>query len=63
METFSTLLALCEGTMPVTGGFPSQSPATRIFDVFFLSAAVQTVEQIRETPMIWDTIALIMTSL
>ena len=24
METFSTLLALCEGNPPVTGGFPSQ---------------------------------------
>ena len=35
METFSTLLALCEGNMPVTGGFPSQNPATRSFDVFF----------------------------
>ena len=35
METFSALLALCEGNPPVTGGFPSQMPATRNFDVFF----------------------------
>ena len=35
METFSALLALCEGNPPVTGGFPSQKPVTRIFDVFF----------------------------
>ena len=35
METFSELLALCEGNPPVTGGFPSQRPVTRSFDVFF----------------------------
>ena len=34
METFSALLALCEGNPPVTGGFPSQRPVTRSFDVF-----------------------------
>ena len=34
-ETFSALLALCEGNPPVTGGFPSQRPVTRSFDVFF----------------------------
>ena len=28
------LLALCEGNPPVTGGFPSQRPVTRSFDVF-----------------------------
>ena len=35
METFSALLALCEGNPPATGGFPSQRPATRRFGVFF----------------------------
>ena len=35
METFSTLMALCEGNSPVTGEFPSQRPVTRSFDVFF----------------------------
>ena len=35
METFSALLALCEGNPPVTGGFPPQRPVTRSFDVFF----------------------------
>ena len=34
-ETFSSLLALCEGNPPVTGGFPSQRPVTRSFGVFF----------------------------
>ena len=35
METFSALLALCEGNSPVNGEFPSQMPVTRRFDVFF----------------------------
>ena len=35
MKTFSALLALCEGNPPATGGFPSQRPVTRSFDVFF----------------------------
>ena len=34
METFSALLALCEGISPATGEFPSQRPVTRSFDVF-----------------------------
>ena len=35
METFSTLLTLCEGNSPVIGEFPSQRPVTQSFDVFF----------------------------
>ena len=35
METFSVLLALCEGNPSVTGGFPSQRPVTRSFAIFF----------------------------
>ena len=35
METFSALLAPCEENPPVTGGFPSQRPVTRSFDIFF----------------------------
>ena len=35
METYSVLLAICDGNPPVTGGFPSQMPVTRSFDVFF----------------------------
>ena len=31
METFSALLALCEGNPTVTGGFPSQNPVTQSF--------------------------------
>ena len=35
MKTFSSLLALCEGNAPVTGGISSQRPVTQSFDVFF----------------------------
>ena len=35
METFSTLLALCEGNLLVTDGFLSQKPVMHSFDVFF----------------------------
>ena len=36
METFSALLALCDGNTPVTGGIPWQRPVRRSFDVFFV---------------------------
>ena len=35
MGTFSALLVLCEGNPPITGGFPSQRPVARSFDIFF----------------------------
>ena len=35
MESFSALMALCEGNSPVTGEFPAQRPVTWSFDVFF----------------------------
>ena len=55
METFSTLLALCEGNSPVTGEFPSQRPVMWSFDVFFdLRVNRQFSKQLRcwwlETP-------------
>ena len=60
METFSALLATCEGNLPDSSGFPSQKPVTRSFDVFY--APEQTVELTIKMPVIWDPIALIMTS-
>ena len=33
METFSALVAPCEGTPPVSSGFPSQRPVRRSFDL------------------------------
>ena len=35
METFSALLAFCQGNWPVTGEFPVRRLVTRSFDVFF----------------------------
>ena len=35
METFSAPLVLCEGNLPVTGGFPSPRPVTWSLSVFF----------------------------
>ena len=35
METFSALLSICAGNPPVPGEFPTQSPVTRSFAVFF----------------------------
>ena len=35
METFSALLAICAGSSPVPGEFPTQRPVTRSFGVFF----------------------------
>ena len=58
METFSALLSLGEGNPPVTGGFPTQKPVTRTFDVFF---DFPWTNSSIETPMIWDAIALTMT--
>ena len=62
METFSALLAFCAGNSPITGEFPAQRPVTRNFDVF-LSVPEPKVEQTMETPVMWDTFALIMASL
>ena len=35
LETFSVLLAICTGNLPVTSEFPAQRPVTRSFGVFF----------------------------
>ena len=56
-------LALCAGNQSVTGGFPSQRPVTQSFDVFLWSVPEQTVEPTIETQVIWNAIALFMTSL
>ena len=60
INTFSALLALCEGNPPVTDGFASQRPVKQ---KFFLSAPEQAVMQTIETTVIWDAIALAKTSL
>ena len=35
METFSALLVICAGKLPVSGEVPAQRPVTQSFDVFF----------------------------
>ena len=35
MATYSALLAICAGNLPVTGEFPAQRPVTWSFDGFF----------------------------
>ena len=35
METFSALLAICAGNLPVPDEFPTQKPVTGSFDVYF----------------------------
>ena len=63
METFSTLLALCEENPLATSGFPSQKPVTQSFDVFFDLCPEQTALQTIKMQVIWDAIVLIMMSL
>ena len=50
---------LCAGNSPVTGEFPAQRPSDAE-PWCFLSET--TAEQTMETPVVWDAIALIMTS-
>ena len=59
MENFSGLLAVCKGKSRITREFPSQRPMTRGFDVFFDLRLNKRID----TLVIWDAIALIMTSL
>ena len=64
METFSALLAFYDRDSPVTGEFPSHGPVTWSFHVSFdLRAREQSAEVAIKTPVIWDAIALIITSL
>ena len=66
MDTFSALLALCEGPrwIPLT---KAQIPLANASDAelwcFPWSEPEQMIEQTAETPAIWDAIVPIMTSL
>ena len=50
METYSALLAICAGNLPVTGKFPAQRPVTRSFDVFFDLRLITRLSNNREVP-------------
>ena len=60
METFPAIVAFCEGNSPVTDEFLLPKPVTLYFLWF---APGQTVQQIIETPLICDAIAIIIKSL
>ena len=62
METFSALLALCEGNhrSPVDSPHKGQWRGALMFS---LICAWSTAKQTIEKPVIWDDIALVMTSL
>ena len=62
---FSALLAICAGNSPVTGEFPSQSPVTQSFDVFFDPHLDKRLSKQlnNHAAGYWDAIAPIMTSL
>ena len=49
MDAFSALLAFCAGNSPVTVEFPSQSPVTRSFDIFFDRHLNKRLSKHRET--------------
>ena len=62
-ENNIALLALCEGNPSVTSEFPSQRPVTRSLDVFFDRRLNKRWSKQLRCRYVWDTIALIMTSL
>ena len=63
METLSASLALCNGNLPVTGGFSSQRVSSSELWCFRCCELERAIEQTIATPVIWDTITFIMTSL
>ena len=59
MEMHFTLLALCGGNLPVTGGFPSQCEGQCCGVWCFLCChPEQAAEQTVNLPVIWDTMML-----
>ena len=63
METFSASLALCARNSPVTGELPAQRPVMRSFGVFFDLHLNKRLSKTITRLVIWDAIALIMTTL
>ena len=49
MGTFSALLVLCAGNLPVAGDFPSQRPVTRNSEFFFICAWINDCVNYRES--------------
>ena len=63
MGTVSAILALCERNPPVTVGFLLTKASDVELWCCLWSSPEQTAEQTIETAVIWDAVALIMTSL
>ena len=63
METFPVLMTFCSENSLVTGEFNRTTASDAEFLCVFFSAPEPTVEQTMGKPVIWETIALIMTSL
>ena len=61
METFSALLAICEGNPLFTGGLPHKGQVVLSFGVFFGDRlkSEQTVEQMIKLPAIWEAMTVI----
>ena len=62
-KPFPRCLSFVRGYPQVSGWFPSQRLVTWSFDLFCWSASEQTVELTIQTPVILNTVALVMTSL
>ena len=62
METFSALQAICVGNSLATGEFPAQRPVTQNLNVFFDLGLIERLSNQSWGLVIWDAMALIMTS-
>ena len=62
METFSVLLAVCAGNLPVTGILLTKASDAELWG-FLWSAPEQTAKQTIWTPVVWNASALILASL
>ena len=56
MEILSAWLALCQGNLPVTDGFPSQRVSDA--ELWCLPKPIQAVRQTVQSQVIWDTMML-----
>ena len=63
METFSMLVALCDGIPLATNGFSSQRPINTGFHVSFGGSLKEQLKKSVGLLVIWDAMGLILTSL
>ena len=58
LETFSALLALCEGNQYIMGGFTSQRASNVDLRCFLCHELEQAIKQIMDLLVIWETVTL-----